>query len=149
MPFLMNFAIPASLWMRHPCKPVDALEGLGSMDREIMEIMERILAMSSEPDVDVDEKWMTALYFSQLVIGMIDSAQEYAFELANGSEGDWCPKAAASLENFWREMINGSTSLPSAYTVEHIYEALNGSLGDCENDLGEILNKIWQSAGID
>jgi hypothetical protein len=129
--------------------PVDALEGLGTMDREIMEIMKRILAVSSEPDDDVEEKWMTALYFSKLVIGMIDSAQEYAFELDNGSEGDWCPKAAASLENFWLEMINGSTSLPSAYTVEHICEELDGSLGDYENDLGEILNKIRQSAGID
>jgi membrane protein involved in colicin uptake len=66
-------------------KTSDAVRKLESVGPKEIEMREMII------NLDIQQKWKAARLFTQVLVSMINTAEDYAGKLVNGSCGEWCP----------------------------------------------------------
>jgi hypothetical protein len=118
-------------------KTSDAVRKLESFGPKENEIRKMIL------NLDIHQKWKAAPLFTQVLVGMINTAEEYAGKLVNGSCGEWCPDMASFVEGLWEDIIGDGSCLPC--DAAEVCNGLKGILGDYENKLGSVLEKARPS----
>jgi hypothetical protein len=118
-------------------KTSDAVSKLESLGSKECAIKEMIL------NLDIQQKWKAALVFTKVMVRMINSAEESAGKLVNGSCGEWCPNTASFIEGLWGEIIGDGSCLPSNAAED--CNGLMGILGDYERDFTSILRKAKPS----
>lgn len=120
-------------------KTRDAVGHLARLDDDAYDIQQEIHFLT-----DVEEKWKAALKFSVIRADMIGIAEDYAWKLVNGSCGEWCPDTAETVANFWNELTEEGSLLPSESTRKDVCDKLKGILGNYEYDSGldAILAKV-------
>jgi hypothetical protein len=98
--------------------------------------MKAILALA-----DVEQKWNATLSFSSFLADVISTAEDNAGKRVNASAGEWCLETASTIESLWEELV-ASGSFPSNSTRAEVCNKLAEILGDYDQGLESLLNKI-------
>ena len=80
-------------------------------------------------NVDVDQQWILASEFTNLVCSMIQDANDTIGQLVDGSGNEFCPETAKLLESFWKDLveltIGRSDSRPSKKVIDTAFKSIS------------------------
>ena len=77
----------------------------------------------------VDQQWILASEFTNLVCSMIQDANDTIGQLVDGSGNEFCPETAKLLESFWKDLveltIGRSDSRPSKKVIDTAFKSIS------------------------
>ena len=80
-------------------------------------------------NVDIDQQWILASEFTNLVCSMIQDAHDTIGQLVDGSGNEFCPETAKLLESFWKDLveltIGRSDSRPSKKVIDTAFKSIS------------------------
>ena len=99
-------------------------------------------------NVDVDQQWILASEFTNLVCSMIQDAHDTIGQLVDGSGNEFCPETAKLLESFWKDLVEltigrSSDSRPSKKVIDTAFKSIS-LLDDDYSKLN--MEKLFESA---
>jgi hypothetical protein len=83
---------------------------------------------NADVNVNVDQQWILASEFSNLVCSMIQDANDTIGQLVDGSGGRWCPETAHLLESFWKDLVKltiGRDTRPSEKVIDTALKSIS------------------------
>jgi hypothetical protein len=111
---------------------------------ELDRIANSIKSIDNDVNIDVDQQWILACEFSNLVCSMIQDANDTIGQLVDGSGGEFCPNTAKLLESFWKDLVKltiGRDTRPSEKVIDTALKSI--SIDDDYSKLN--MEKLFES----
>jgi hypothetical protein len=102
---------------------VDEIECL-----DLNRIATAIKSIDNNVNIDIDQQWILASEFSNLVCSMIQDANDTIGQLVDGSGSEFCPETACLLESFWVDLVKltiGRHTRPSEKVIDTALKSIS------------------------